>query len=608
MSTGNIETSMNWCSEVDSPTYKLTWYIVNHEVFNNPLLLDNNAAVGNKKATIIASSGETSEYSVENLILQSRISPGTDTGNTTTGAFQFDVYEPGGFQLMNRILQLSHLFKFTNIQSAKYVLKVEFIGRNVVTSAPESFPGVFYYPMMLSSINASAGPDGSQYNIVAANQHKIAVAASKIVTDIKVTGVTNVEIFLDQLQIELNNHEQNIRKLQIKDTAVNAKQWNIKIDKSFEKYLKSPMEPVKGSGHDNDMKNPVAAYYTLPKAKNVVEYLVSTLTKQVPDYYNTFAENTTENNKMKQDAIKFDRGRAHAGRQDIYVNDFIKVTPTIKTTDKKDIYTNSEQELIELTISLYTSHTVPQSEPYNQQSATIDASYQSRRLELLPINKAYSFLFSGDNSEVLDFNLNFNHMFYLTRDPSNSAGYTKITKELGSLEPSKVTQRIPTYLSELSINNQSPNTQIESITTEIKSTSSKDQANSEEQNASNAIDKAELHGASMDFISFDVTIKGDPYWLGTPGSYVTSKNRSTLIDNLDEDSLIIFINYLPDNGKTQGGRKLDIASSGVYKIIEVESKFQLGKFTQTLKGMRDRNSSTDLIQKQLIKIGLQNGN
>ena len=72
--------------------------------------------------------------------------------------------------------------------------------------------------------------------------------------------------------------------------------------------------------------------------------------------------------------------------------------------------------------------------------------------------------------------------------------------------------------------------------------------------------------------------------------------------------MIVFINYLPDNGKTDGARKLDIASSGVYKILEVESKFQLGKFTQSLKGMRDRNSSTDLIQQRLKKIGSKNGN
>ena len=80
----------------------------------------------------------------------------------------------------------------------------------------------------------------------------------------------------------------------------------------------------------------------------------------------------------------------------------------------------------------------------------------------------------------------------------------------------------------------------------------------------------------------------------------------TLIDNLDEDSLLAFVNYLP--AMSAGVRKLDIASSGVYKVTDVESKFQLGKFTQQIQATRDTNSSTDLIQKRLIEIGSLHGN
>jgi len=617
MSTSRIDVTPNWCSTVDSPTYKLTWYIVNRDVFNNPRLLDHNNAVITKKAVIIAASGETSEYSIENLVLQSRISPGSDTGNTTTGAFQFDIYEPGGFQLLNRILQLSHSFGFSTMQTATYVLKVEFIGRKVSNSAPERFPGVFYYPMLMSTINASAGPEGSQYNIVGANQHKIAVASSKIVTDIKLSGITTVKSFVDKLKIELNEHEQNIRKTQITDGSVlNAKQWEIKLDPKFEeKYINSSMKSdITGTGHPTDL-NPEAVVYMIFKNKNIVEYITEMLTKRVPDFYNTFSQNEAKNkntqNKISH-ASSQRRDQGDTGKSkpnlDMYVNDFIKVTPTIAYKDVKDLYTNSDQEIITLTISLHTAHTNPSPDPSSQQSATINASYQSRRLELLPIYKSYNFLFAGNNSEVLDFNLNFNQMFYLTRDPSDGVAYTKISGDMGRGEATRVKSKVPTYLSELSVNNSSPITQLENIAYTVTTTDSKDQKNSDEPNSVTAADQAEINAASHDYIMFDMTIKGDPYWLGTPGSYVKATTYKTLIENLDEDSLIVFINYLPDNGKTDGARRLDIASSGVYKILEVESKFQLGKFTQSLKGMRDRNSSTDLIQQKLKKIGSQNGN
>jgi hypothetical protein len=633
MSTSKIETIPNWCSTVDSPTYKLTWYIVNSDVFENPLLLNNipdtdtfnakdNNAVNSKKAVVIAASGETSEYSIENLVLQSRISPGTDTGNTTTGAFQFDIYEPGGFQLLSRILQLSHAFGFSTMQAATYILKVEFIGRNALNSAPERFPGVFYYPMMMSTINASAGPEGSQYNIVGANQHKIAVTASKIVTDIKLASIITVREFIDSMKTALNDHEQNIRKRQITDGSVlNAKEWDIKIMPNFEKYMNSPMHSdidINGTGHPNDLKNPSRIVYTVPKGTNIVKYIIDQLTTHVPDFYNTFDENKTDNKNIqdKLSQASSQRRDQYAGgtgkskpNLDMYVNEFIKITPSIQyETGVKDLYTNTDQEKLTLYIGLSKSHTNPQHKVKEQNEATINASYQARRLELLPIYKAYNFLFSGNNTEVLDFNLNFNQMFYLTRDPSDAAGYTKIVGEMGRGEEVKVTSTIPTYLSELSVNNVSPNVQLETIAYDGKAAESKDQKNSDAPNSVTAADAAAIHAASNDYIMFDITIKGDPYWLGTPGSYTTADKNTTLIENLDEDSLIVFINYLPDNGKTGGARKLDIASSGVYKILEVESKFQLGKFTQSLKGMRDRNSSTDLIQKQLIKIGSQNGN
>jgi hypothetical protein len=630
MSSSKIEISPNWCSTVDSPTYKLTWYIVNADVFNDPTLLDNNKAVNNKKAVIIAASGETSEYSIENLVLQSNIAPGTDTGNTTTGTFQFDIYEPGGFQLMNRILQLSHAFGFTTMQTAKYILKVEFIGRRATDSAPVKLKGVFYYPMLISTVNASSGPEGSQYNIVGANQHKIAAMASKTVTDIKLSGIVTVQSFLDKLIKELNNHENNIRNLQIKNesTPINAKQWDYTIapgrlgTSSFKKYMNTWITTARvdmpGPGHSTDTGADFKTQFTIMKGASIVDYLLTTLTNQVPEYYNTFNDEVESNTaKNEKDISKLkttlsgegDRARQIIEYNNKYFYEFITVTPIITYGKEIDLYTNTPQEFITLEIGLNTSYTAPKISVPLQQKLTISASYQSRRLELLPIYKAYNFLFSGNNTEVLDFNLNYNMMFYMTRAPSEGAAYNATTKYMGQGETERVTQKMPAYLSELSTNPSDPITQIENIAYNIKAEDGKKQKGSTEANAVTAASAAETYAASMDFLEFDITIKGDPYWLGTPGSYGGETDElKTLRENLDEDSLIIFINYLPDNGKTGGARRLDIASTGVYKITSVESKFQLGKFTQSLKGYRDRNTSTDLIQSRLINIGLQYGN
>ena len=620
MSISKIKTSANWCSKVDSPTYKLTWYIVNNEIFNDPQKLNNmpdkynstnNEAVSNSKAVVIASSGETSEYSIENLVIQTRMVPGASTGNTTTGTFQFDIYEPGGFLLVNRILQLSKIFDFTNIQQAKYVLKVEFIGRKITDSSTVRFDGEFYYPMLISSLRATAGPEGSQYNFVASNQHKIAIASSKNITDIKLSGITDVESLIKQLGIELNKQEESIRKTKETDEVHNPKKWIIQVDKSFEKYLKSVLKEasidIGGTGQKADITDSAAAQYAIRPGKNIVTYLIDTLTAQVPDYYNTFNNRKDENKTRKEktsSALSGEGNRAKAFDA-TYENEFITVTPEIKMTDKKDLYTNAAQEIVTLTIKLKTSLTVPQVSGETQAWATSNASYQNRRLEMLPIYKSYSYLFTGTNTEVLDFDLNYDSMFIQTIDPSNALSYAKITGDMGTGEATNITKEIPQTLSNLSVNNTSFNTQIENSTYTISTLYSHQQQNSSESNSIIAKDQREIYAASNDFISLNIGIKGDPYWLGTPGSHVNTR-EPTLIDNLDEDSLLAFVNYLP--AMSAGVRKLDIASSGVYKVTDVESKFQLGKFTQQIQATRDTNSSTDLIQKRLIEIGSLHGN
>jgi hypothetical protein len=593
---------------------------VNNEIFNDPQKLNNmpdkynstnNEAVSNSKAVVIASSGETSEYSIENLVIQTRMVPGASTGNTTTGTFQFDIYEPGGFLLVNRILQLSKIFDFTNIQQAKYVLKVEFIGRNITDSSTVRFDGAFYYPMLISSLRATAGPEGSQYNFVASNQHKIAIASSKNITDIKLSGITDVESLIKQLGIELNKQEESIRKTKETDEVHNPKKWIIQVDKSFEKYLKSVLKEastdIGGTGQKADITDSAAAQYAIRPGKNIVTYLIDTLTEQVPDYYNTFNNRKDENKTRKEktsSALSGEGNRAKAFDA-TYENEFITVTPEIKMTDKKDLYTNAAQEIVTLTIKLKTSLTVPQVSGETQAWATSNASYQNRRLEMLPIYKSYSYLFTGTNTEVLDFDLNYDSMFIQTIDPSNALSYAKITGDMGTGEATNITKAPPQTLSNLSVNNTSFNTQIENSTYTISTLYSHQQRNSSESNSIIAKDQREIYAASNDFMSLNIGIKGDPYWLGTPGSHVNTR-EPTLIDNLDEDSLLAFVNYLP--AMSAGVRKLDIASSGVYKVTDVESKFQLGKFTQQIQATRDTNSSTDLIQKRLIEIGSLHGN
>ena len=70
-------------------------------------------------------------------------------------------------------------------------------------------------------------------------------------------------------------------------------------------------------------------------------------------------------------------------------------------------------------------------------------------------------------------------------------------------------------------------------------------------------------------------------------------------------TLIAFLQYNPnvnDLLELQTKGPVDLVSSGIYKIISIDSRFQGGAFTQTLNGMKDVTTNTLLTLPQLIKL------
>ena len=74
--TRKVEITNNWMSTVDSPSYKLSLYLVAPEVFEDPVTLTTYANIKsnirqNGRAVLIAETGVTTEYSIDNLTMMS---------------------------------------------------------------------------------------------------------------------------------------------------------------------------------------------------------------------------------------------------------------------------------------------------------------------------------------------------------------------------------------------------------------------------------------------------------------------------------------------------------------------------------------------------------
>lgn len=635
-----IAITENWISQVDSPTYKWTLYLVHPTIFNDPTrLVNDQATLSAGDAVIIAETGVTAAYSIENVLMLARPTPGATGGNTTNATVQFDIYEPLGFKLLDRVLKFAPQYSFSTLPDANYVLKLEFQGLDPITSRNTKFPGVFFYPLKIENMSATLGPDGAKYNIVAANIMKTASVESVINTDLSVKGVTSVRQFATKLEAELNQYEINMRKNAGPNVPESKRTWKVEFGKSATTAAKTDSgedsfdlascayagtaNTTTAGGQSSSTDNANTRDVTVSGNTNLVPWVQDQLTKNV----SAFAEFADQHRK--------------GGKKVPY----IKVTPTVKYGTAIDEFTNTREQIITITVDVNWSYTTVSRDTAQQQQNMQDPAHQRARWKELPISKKYSYLYSGQNTEVMNFDLKFSQMFFVAKDPASGLNYGDASNSHVPTNPAKVTyknqpnqsaaesarlsrsgtaqgastyQRTKyndgavvtsvgqSYLSDYAVDQ--ANYVLETPQYTYSNLSPAKQQTNEtkgERLSLEALRDKEFANREVDFQNATINIKGDPYWMGTPGAALVG-NVEAINKYADADALIAFTNWLPDESvaspDNQAKGALDIISSGIYRVITIESRFQNGQFTQKLTTSKDRNTSVYLVRDLIVKL------
>lgn len=634
-----IEITENWMSQIDSPAYKWTLYLVHPTIFNDPTrLVNDQATLVSGDAVIIAETGVEVAYSIENVLMLARPTPGATGGNTTNATIQFDIYEPLGFKLLDRVLKFAPQYNFTTLPDANYVLKLEFQGLDPITSKNTKFPGVFFYPLKIEQMSATLGPDGAKYNIVAANIMKTASVESVINTDLTVTGVSNVRDFANKLAEKLNEYEINLRKT-AGASPISKRTWKVEFGKSATTAAKTESgedsfnlagcayagtaNTTTAGGQSSSSGNANTRDATVSGNTNLVPWLQETLTKNVT----AFAEFADQHRK--------------GGKKVPY----IKITPTIEYGTAIDEYTNTREQIITITVDVNWSYTTVSRDEVQQKANMQDAGFQRARWKELPISKKYYYLYSGQNTEVQNFDLKFSQMFFVAKDPAAGLNYGDASNSHVPTNPAKITYKnspnqsaaesarlsrsgTATADSKWSRTSYNDGAVVTSAGKGYLSDYVVDQANyvletpqyvysnlspakqqtnetKGERLSLEALRDKEFANREVDFQNATISIKGDPYWMGTPGAALVG-NVNTINKYSDSDVLVAFLNWLPDESVAspdqQSKGALDIISSGVYRVVVIESRFQGGAFTQKLTTTKDRNTSVYLVRDLIVNL------
>ena len=589
----------NWLSTIDSPQYLWTLFLVDNKTFNNPNTLHGSeSAVSAGNAVIVAKQGVTSQFSLDNFAMIATVTPGQSHGNTTPGIIQFDLVETLGFTFLDRILKAGlGLGKPGNLHEQNFVLRLEFVGRDSITSASVKYPGTFIYPVKLNQIRSTTGPEGTRYNIIAWSLIKHAQTETVTDTDITVKNVTTVKEFIDgfvktynigQLEM-LSPTDQKLGNLPDKQIEINFDESsNVKGVKGLMNFNLA-VKPWAGSanamsagGQSSNLKNPDKKDVTIEAESSIPVEIALAIQKNTP----AFAEYVKEAQK-------------------------IGMTPSI-VVDSKPVYpenfagtgTGADAHVgpikIIYTVKINQSWANVVQDKGTHRKNFVSNKYQSDKFKMLPIEKNYTYLYTGLNTEVLTYQIDIESLYTVVSVPQAGIYHADKSEQFAPTTPSKVTK----YLEDI------PYDKIPSDFNDYTKFINKPYSiNEQRKNETDATDTlnaslaANMAKREYDAYNFSMEIKGDPYWMA--GSLQSNVEGADSPDYSSRDALISLLQYNPnaeDLLEFQRRGPVDLVSSGIYKLTKIESRFQGGKFTQTLSGFKDPTTNTLLILPQLIEI------
>ena len=601
----------NWLSTVDSPVYRWTLYIVDNEIWNDPNKLGNDSsALSSKKAFIIAQQGTTTEFSLDNFAAMSVVTPGQRHGNTTPGVIQFDLFENMGFTFLDKALKVGQILKKpANLHSQNYILKLEFLGRDPVTSASTTFPGVFFYPVKLNQIRSTTGPEGTRYNIIAWSMIKHAQTESVTDTDITVKNIRTVEDLTNGLVVQFNKGQtEAMNEADFLAGRQPPKQIAIVFDES------SRVLTIPGTTTANIPRNFTLRTKIYNDLTNAADSARQAASPHDADTSDVTIERETSIPMKLGDLIQKNCKEWidwQLELKELGLGAAIVVDPTYeysktekKMYNEKMLYASVEPILVTFTIKIYVSQTIPDNSVQKHAQNLKDIVFQKQKINNTKIEKAYTFMYSGLNTEVLNYQIDVQNLYVVVDHPQGGQyGHGRGSEG----EPQFAPTEIPTspYLEDI------PYT-AESVFNDLvhggatKADSAEDaQLNETGIDSKSALGQkiSQMAKREYDAWKFDLEIKGDPYWMGNMQAVIKGKLETP--DYSKRDALISFVQWNPnaDNlleDQTKG--PIDIVSSGVYKLTSIESRFQGGKFTQTLSGYKDVTTNTSLVLGRLIEL------
>jgi hypothetical protein len=620
------------------------------------------------------------DFYFDGLSLETIIGLNTQSKGANAIEFKFNIIEPYGFTLINRLLELSIEMNQPNYLTNPYVLQIDFFGNNDAgepvhpCTDAEGRSLTKFLPCKIVEVLAKVGTAGATYACRAVPYNHSAFAETVGVTPANFEVVANTvgnfftndvddAALVQQAQTRFKQTQdaqrENVAATAQADTpekkakaeaqakkieanakapftaksytgAYNSYQQYLVLNKFCENpvIIKFNIDPeianskivLKESNSVantpavdvNNKKDKAAAVRSQKPAepgspavagtKNDVAKFNVNAGDQILELINKVMRNSeyiTNQLKEKDDAIKEGKNGETPTNKDGKPLKWFKVVPQLKLTKFDKIRNDWGSEI--------TYHIIP-FKHHNSKHPGVSKSNDNEIRKSL--RKKYSYIYSGENNDIIDFALDFNTVFYTAVNvmTENSARFS--TAPDGLATDVKPTDNV----------NSQPDSQISKgvqrnvihvIGSDVANSGMNASGNPAAQRAADLM-KSIYSSARGDMINVQLKIVGDPDFIKTDDVYYNPGNAnypapdethapdgSILTDRGDIFSLLSWrtpSDLDQETGLPDFTRFQNSAFDGVYKIIKVTCNFAKGGFDQTLNMIRYHDGVADIIE------------
>lgn len=252
---------------------------------------------GNSKVKTIyeQSAGSNVEYFIDDVEIETIISPNPKSRHTNAVGLRFKVLEPYSMGLFLQTVQIASLKAgFTNYLAAPFLLSVDFKGyddRGNVVTAPNARR---LFPLKLTNVTFNVDENGSNYDIEAIPWHEQAMAdeTQKSVTDTALKGRSIVELLQtggESLATVLNTRELELQQSGNKKVADKYVILFPTKDSSEEEQLAGLQEDTDGATTESSTDPASGGTRELSDArkKEVYESITGVQNSQIPADFDT---------------------------------------------------------------------------------------------------------------------------------------------------------------------------------------------------------------------------------------------------------------------------------------------------------------------------------